>query len=92
MKYQNLTDAQSTSIDIREDLDAAWNMFGAPAKAIGLTVQSIQISPGTRPCKRSRQNSPGPGFALDKELYGTTAPARFRMGLSGCSHCFDSWM
>lgn len=45
------------------------------------------MCPGTRACKRARQDSPGPGFALDKEFYGTPAPARFNMGVSGFSNC-----
>ena len=33
------------------------------------------------------------GFALDKEFYGKPAPAKFKMGISGCSNCCsDSWM
>ena len=94
-KYVKLTGAQRIIITgIREeDLDAAWNEFDDTAKAIGLTVRSIQVCPGTRSCKRALQDSPGLGFALDKEFYGTPAPAKFKMGISGCSNCCsDSWM
>lgn len=94
-KYLKLTGAQRIIIiGIREeDLDAAWNEFDDTAKAIGLTVRSIQMCPGTRACKRAKQDSPGLGFALDKEFYGTPAPAKFKMGVSGCDNCCsDSWM
>ncbi len=94
-KYIKLTGAQRIMIiGIREeDLDAAWNEFDDKAKAIGLTVRSIQICPGTRSCKRAKQDSPGLGFALDSEFYGTPAPAKFKMGVSGCPNCCsDSWM
>ena len=51
------------------------------------------MCPGTRACKRAKQDSPGLGFALDKEFYGTPAPAKFKMGVSGCANCCsDSWM
>jgi len=94
-KYVKLTGAQRIMIiGIREeDLDAAWNEFDDTAKAIGLTVRSIQMCPGTRACKRAKQDSPGLGFTLDQEFYGTPAPAKFKMGVSGCSNCCaDSWM
>ena len=62
-------------------------------KAIGLTIRSIQICPGTRSCKKAKQDSPGLGFALDSEYYGKPAPAKFKIGISGCDNCCaDSWM
>ena len=51
------------------------------------------MCPGTRARKRAKQDSPGLGFALDKEFYGTPAPAKFKKGVSGCDNCCsDSWM
>ncbi len=94
-KYIKLTGAQRIAIiGIREeDLDKAWAEFTDRSKAIGLTVRSIQMCPGTRACKKAKQDSPGLGFALDKEFYGKPAPAKFKMGVSGCSNCCsDSWM
>jgi NAD(P)H-nitrite reductase large subunit len=94
-KYVKLTGAQRIAIiGIREeDLDRAWAEFTDRSKAIGLTIRSIQICPGTRACKKAKQDSPGLGFALDKEFYGTPAPAKFKMGVSGCNNCCsDSWM
>jgi NAD(P)H-nitrite reductase large subunit len=44
------------------------------------------MCPGTRACKRAKQDSPGLGFALDREFYGTPAPAKFKIGVSGCSN------
>lgn len=94
-KFVKLTGAQRMAIiGIREeDLDNAWAEFTDQSKAIGLTIRSIQICPGTRACKKAKQDSPGLGFALDKEFYGKPAPAKFKMGVSGCSNCCsDSWM
>jgi NAD(P)H-nitrite reductase large subunit len=94
-KFVKLTGAQRIAIiGIREeDLDNAWAEFTDRSKAIGLTIRSIQICPGTRACKRAKQDSPGLGFALDKEFYGKPAPAKFKMGVSGCPNCCsDSWM
>ena len=94
-KYVKLTGAQRIAIiGIKEDdLDKAWAEFTDQSKAIGLTIRSIQICPGTRACKKAKQDSPGLGFALDKEFYGKQAPAKFKMGVSGCSNCCsDSWM
>ena len=94
-KYVKLTGAQRIAIiGLREeDLDSAWNEFEDRSKAIGLTIRSIQICPGTRSCKKAKQDSPGLGFALDKEFYGKPAPAKFKMGISGCANCCsDSWM
>jgi NAD(P)H-nitrite reductase large subunit len=94
-KYVKLTGAQRIAIiGLREeDLDNAWAEFEDRSKAIGLTIRSIQICPGTRSCKKAKQDSPGLGFALDKEFYGKPAPAKFKMGISGCANCCsDSWM
>lgn len=94
-KYLKLTGAQRIMIiGIKEeDLDAAWDEFDDTAKAIGLTVRSIQICPGTRSCKRARQDSPGLGFALDSEFYGTPAPAKFKIGVSGCPNgCAEPYL
>ncbi len=94
-KYVKLTGAQRIAIiGVREeDLDAAWAEFTDSSKAIGLTIRSIQMCPGTRACKRAKQDSPGLGFALDKEFYGKPAPAKFKMGVAGCSNCCsDAWL
>lgn len=94
-KYVKLTGAQRIAIiGLREqDLDHAWEEFEDRSKAIGLTIRSIQICPGTWSCKKAKQDSPGLGFALDKEFYGKPAPAKFKMGISGCTNCCsDSWM
>ena len=94
-KYVKLTGAQRIAIiGVREgDLDNAWAEFPDRSKAIGLTIRSIQMCPGTRACKRAKQDSPGLGFALDKEFYGKPAPAKFKMGVAGCANCCsDSWM
>ena len=94
-KYVKLTGAQRIAIiGIREeDLDNAWAEFTDRSKAIGLTIRSIQMCPGTRSCKRAKQDSPVLGFALDKEFYGKPAPAKFKMGISGCINgCSDPWL
>lgn len=94
-KYVKLTGAQRIAIIgiHEEDLDNAWAEFTDSSKAIGLTIRSIQMCPGTRACKKAKQDSPGLGFALDTEFYGKPAPAKFKMGVSGCSNCCsDSWM
>jgi NAD(P)H-nitrite reductase large subunit len=94
-KFTKLTGAQRIAIiGIKEaDLDAAWAEFDDRSKAIGLTIRSIQICPGTRACKKAIQDSPGLGFALDAEFYGKPAPAKFKIGVSGCGNCCsDSWL
>ncbi|HJJ51094.1 MAG TPA: NAD(P)/FAD-dependent oxidoreductase [Methanocorpusculum sp.] len=94
-KYLKLTGAQRIAIIglKEEDLDKVWDEFEDRSKAIGLTIRSIQMCPGTRSCKRAKQDSPGLGFALDKEYYGKPAPAKFKIGVSGCDNCCsDSWM
>ncbi len=94
-KYLKLTGAQRIAIiGIKEqDLDKAWAEFADPSKAIGLTIRSIQMCPGTRACKKALQDSPGLGFALDKEFYGKPAPAKFKMAVSGCPNgCSDPYL
>jgi len=94
-KFVKLTGAQRIAIiGIKEDdLDKAWAEFTDRSKAIGLTIRSIQICPGTRACKKAKQDSPGLGFALDKEFYGKPAPAKFKMAVAGCINgCSDPWL
>jgi NAD(P)H-nitrite reductase large subunit len=94
-KYVKLTGTQQmVIIGIKEeDPDNAWAEFKDSSKAIGLTIKSIQICPGTRACKRAKQDSPGLGFAMDKEYYGKPAPAKFKMGVAGCPNgCSDPWL
>jgi NAD(P)H-nitrite reductase large subunit len=94
-KYVKLTGTQRIVIIgiHEEDLDNAWAEFSDRSKAIGLTIRSIQMCPGTRACKRAKQDSPGLGFALDKEFYGKPAPAKFKMGVAGCSNgCSDPYL
>jgi NAD(P)H-nitrite reductase large subunit len=94
-KFVKLTGSQRIAlIGIREaDLDKAWAEFTDRSTAIGLTIRSIKICPGTRACKKARQDSPALGFALDREFYGKPAPSKFKMGVSGCPNCCsDSWM
>ncbi len=83
-KYVKLTGAQRIIIiGIKEeDLDKAWAEFSDQSKAIGLTIRSIQMCPGTRSCKKAKQDSPELGLALDKKYYGQPAPAKFKMGIA----------
>lgn len=94
-KYVKLTGAQRIAIIgvKEEDLDKAWAEFKDQSKAIGLTIRSIQMCPGTRACKKAKQDSPGLGFALDQEFYGKPAPAKFKMAVSGCTNgCSDPYL
>ncbi|NLA38926.1 MAG: NAD(P)/FAD-dependent oxidoreductase [Methanomicrobiales archaeon] len=94
-KFVKLTGTQRMIIvGIKEeDIDAVWAEFEDSSKAIGLTIRSIQMCPGTRSCKRAKQDSPGLGFALDKEFYGKPVPTKFKMAVSGCSNCCsDPWL
>jgi len=94
-KYVKLTGSQRIAIiGIREaDLDNAWAEFEDRSTAIGPTIRSIKICPGTRACKKARQDSPELGFALDQKFYGQPAQGKFKMGVSGCPNCCsDSWM
>lgn len=83
-KFIKLTGAQRIVIIgiHEEDLDNAWAEFTDSSTATGLTIRSIQMCPGTRACKKAKQDSPGLGFAHDKEFYGRPAPAKFKMCFS----------
>jgi NAD(P)H-nitrite reductase large subunit len=94
-EYLKLTGSQRIAIvGIKEeDLDRIWAEFEDQSKAVGPCVRSIKICPGTRSCKKALQDSPALGLALDKAYYGRPAPAKFKMGVSGCPNCCsDSWM
>jgi NAD(P)H-nitrite reductase large subunit len=90
-----LTGSQRIAIiGIREeDIDAARAEFEDGAHAIGPTVRTIKMCPGTRSCKKAIQDAPALGLALDAALYGQPMPAKFKMAVSGCPNCCsDSWM
>ena len=94
-KMVKLTGSQRIAIiGIREeDIDAAWAEFEDRSRAIGPSVRSIKMCPGTRSCKKAIQDSPALGFALDNAFYGQPLPQKFKMGVSGCLNCCsDSWM
>ncbi len=94
-KYVKLTGSQRIALmGVREDdIDKIWDEFGDPKKAIGPSVRSIKVCPGTLMCKRAVQDSAGLGLALDQAFYGQPTPAKFKMGVSGCPNCCsDSWM
>ncbi len=84
-KYVKLTGTQRiVIIGIKEeDLDKAWAEFTDKSKAIGLTIRSIQMCPGTRACKRAKQDSPGLGFALDKEYLWQAGAGEVQDGRRG---------
>ncbi len=95
VKFVKLTGSQRIAImGIREeDIEAVWSEFDDRSYAIGNSVRTIKMCPGTRSCKKALQDSPGLGFALDKAFYGRPVPAKFKMGVSGCPNCCsDSWM
>ncbi len=94
-KFVKLTGSQRIAIiGIREeDIDAAWAEFDDRSHAIGPTVRTIKMCPGTRSCKKALQDSPALGFALDAAFYGRPMPSKFKMAVSGCPNCCsDSWM
>ena len=94
-KMVKLTGSQRIAIiGIRdEDIDDAWAEFEDRSRAIGPSVRSIKMCPGTKTCKKAIQDSPALGFALDDAFYGQPMPQKFKMAVSGCPNCCsDSWM
>ena len=88
-EFIKLTGAQRIAIIgiKKEDLEAAWAGFPDRSAAVGPTIRSIRICPGTRACKKALQDAPALGFTLDAEFYGAPAPSKFKMGVSGCPNC-----
>lgn len=94
-EYLKLTGSQRIAIiGIKEeDLDSIWAEFEDQSKAVGPCVRTIKMCPGTRSCKKALQDSHALGMALDEAYYGKPAPAKFKMGVSGCPNCCsDSWI
>ena len=71
-----------------EDVDAAWAALGGerPGHMTGNTVRSVRACPGTRFCKRGRQDSLALGIELDRRYYGRALPNKLKIGVSGCGN------
>jgi NAD(P)H-nitrite reductase large subunit len=71
-----------------EDVDPAWAALGGerPGHMTGSTVRSVRACPGTRFCKRGRQDSLAMGMELDRRYYGRVLPNKLKIGVSGCGN------
>ncbi|BDC35872.1 MAG: NAD(P)/FAD-dependent oxidoreductase [Candidatus Methanoliparum thermophilum] len=89
-KALKLTSAQRIAIvGISEnDIDKVWKELDMPpGHAAGLCVRSVKFCPGTTFCKRGKQDSVKLGIELDKRYHGISMPAKFKIGVSGCTNC-----
>lgn len=83
------TSAQRVAlVGIPEDkLEQAWSDLGmVKGQAIGYSVRSVKICPGTTFCKRAKQDSVGMGLELDKRYHGMELPCKLKIGVSGCAN------
>lgn len=89
-KALKLTSAQRIALVgiPEEQLESAWADLGmAKGQAIGNSVRSVKICPGTIFCKRAKQDSVTLGLELDKKYHGMELPCKLKIGVSGCSNC-----
>ena len=81
-------------IGIREEeIDDVWNNLGMVPGEHGLCVRSVKTCPGTTFCKKGISDSMSLGLALHEAYRGMKLPAKFKIGVSGCSNCCaESWI
>jgi len=71
----------------RESLSALKEFLeplGLEIGGAGPTVRSVTACPGCRSCPRGVIDSPSLARAIDREFYGTAAPHKVKIGISGC--------
>jgi len=70
------------------DGEAAMSELGVPPESfIAKSVRAVAMCPGKPHCPMARQDSCALGLALDSEFFGQAAPAKVRIGVSGCPNC-----
>ena len=71
-----------------ERLEAVWAELGMDVgRAVELCVHYVQACPGTAYCRLGVQDSIGLGKELEERLVGAAAPAKVKIGVSGCPIC-----
>lgn len=71
-----------------EKVDAVWAELGMDVgHAVELCVHYVQACPGTTFCRLGVRDSIGLGQELESRLAGTAAPAKVKIGVSGCPIC-----
>ncbi|MDD4599596.1 Nitrite reductase [NAD(P)H] [bioreactor metagenome] len=58
-----------------------------PESFIAKSVRPVSMCPGKPNCPMAQQESTELGLALDEEFFGQDAPAKIRIGVSGCPNC-----
>lgn len=70
------------------DGEKALSELGAqPESFISKSVRPVNMCPGKPHCPMSQQESTTLGLQLDEEFFGQEAPAKIRIGVSGCPNC-----
>jgi NAD(P)H-nitrite reductase large subunit len=70
------------------DGEAALAELGVAAEVLtAKSVRAVAMCPGKPHCPMAQQDSTTVGLALDSEFFGQQAPAKVRMGVSGCPNC-----
>lgn len=58
-----------------------------PESFIAKSVRPVNMCPGKPHCPMAQQESTELGLSLDREFFGQEAPAKIRIGVSGCPNC-----
>ena len=85
----HLTSRQGVEIPhVPQDALAALKEFLVPSGVgvggAGPTVRTVTACQGNRVCRSGVVDSPELAKAVDREIYGTTVPHKFKVGISGC--------
>lgn len=71
-----------------EDLPGVWAGLGlGEGRAVKPGVHYVQACPGNTACGYGQQDSLSLGARLEKRLEGLAAPAKVKIGVSGCPMC-----
>jgi nitrite reductase (NADH) large subunit len=72
----------------KEDLPAVWKILGdagmVSGHAYGKALRTVKTCVGSEWCRFGTQDSTGLGVKLERAIWGTWTPHKFKMAVSGC--------
>ncbi|MDR3561276.1 MAG: nitrite reductase [Negativicutes bacterium] len=74
-------------LSLADGQTALAELGASPESFIAKSVRSVAMCPGKPHCPMAAQDSSALGLTLDSQFFGQDAPAKVRLGVSGCPNC-----